>query len=243
MKLTVLGNNGPFPAAGGACSGYLMQHEGRNILFDCGSGVLSNLQKIINLHELDAIILTHLHSDHTSDMMVLKYAIQTLAARGLPNKILDVYAPDEPAEEFARLDVSNAFNLKPITKDLELVFSGLKLSFHIMNHPFKCFGIAASTGSKRIVYSGDTAKADDLALFFKNADALFLDSGLLEKDKTGHDVHMTSAECGKLAAEAGAKSLILTHFAPDFDIDDQIRNASAFFPGAKATSLMKEYEF
>lgn len=243
MKLTVLGNNGPYPEAGGACSGYLLQHDGTNILFDCGSGVLSNLQMIINLDELDAIVLTHLHSDHVSDMMVLKYAIQTRAARGLPYKITDVYAPDEPAEEYARLDVRNAFNLKPITQNLELKFGELKLTFHCMNHPYKCFGIAAEAGSKRIIYSGDTAAADDLIPFFKNADALFLDSGLLERDKTGHDVHLTSAECGRIAAGAGVKRLILTHFAPDFDIDEQIQEAAEFYPGVKATSLLKAYKF
>jgi ribonuclease BN (tRNA processing enzyme) len=243
MKLTVLGNNGPYPAAGGACSGYLLQHNKRNILLDCGSGVISNLQKIIKLNELDAVILTHLHSDHVSDIMLLKYAIQTCAARGLPHKITDVYAPDEPAEEYARLDVRNAFNLKPITNDLELKFGELLLTFHHMNHPYKCFGVAAEAGSKKIVYSGDTAEADDLLPFFKDADALFLDSGLLESDKTGHDVHLTSSECGRIGAEAGVRKLFLTHFAPDFNIEEQIREAAVFYPAVKATLLMKEYKF
>ena len=82
MKLTVLGNNGPYPAAGSACSGYLLQSGAANILIDCGNGVLSNIQKIISLDELDAVILTHLHSDHISDMYVLKYAIQLRRKRG-----------------------------------------------------------------------------------------------------------------------------------------------------------------
>jgi ribonuclease BN (tRNA processing enzyme) len=82
MKLTILGNNGPFPGAGGACSGYLLSNEKCNILLDCGNGVLSNLQKLIPLKMLDAIILTHLHSDHISDMMVLRYAIQIKNKRG-----------------------------------------------------------------------------------------------------------------------------------------------------------------
>ena len=75
MKLTVLGNNGPFPAAGGACSGYLVIEGDKKILIDCGNGVLANLQKFIKLEEIDAVILTHLHSDHMSDMMVLRYAV------------------------------------------------------------------------------------------------------------------------------------------------------------------------
>jgi ribonuclease BN (tRNA processing enzyme) len=82
MKLTVLGNNGPFPSAGGACSGYLITEGDKNILIDCGNGVLANLQRFIPIEELDAIILTHLHSDHMSDMMILRYALQIKMNRG-----------------------------------------------------------------------------------------------------------------------------------------------------------------
>lgn len=82
MKLTVLGNNGPFPSPGGACSGYLLEEDSTKILIDCGNGVLSNLQKICPFEDLSAIILTHLHSDHISDLMVLRYAVQIKNARG-----------------------------------------------------------------------------------------------------------------------------------------------------------------
>ena len=45
MKLTVLGNNGPYPAAGGACSGYLLSSDSKhtNVLIECGCGTLANL--------------------------------------------------------------------------------------------------------------------------------------------------------------------------------------------------------
>jgi len=66
MKLTVLGASGAFPAPGTATSGYLLEIDGHHILIDCGSGVLSRLQEHIRLDQLEAIILTHLHSDHTS---------------------------------------------------------------------------------------------------------------------------------------------------------------------------------
>ena len=38
MKLTVLGCNGPYPAPGGACSGYLLQEGDTGVLLDCGAG-------------------------------------------------------------------------------------------------------------------------------------------------------------------------------------------------------------
>ena len=46
MKLTILGEYGPFAPAGGACSSYLLQgKKGGNILLDLGNGGLAQLQK------------------------------------------------------------------------------------------------------------------------------------------------------------------------------------------------------
>ncbi|MCG8541098.1 MAG: MBL fold metallo-hydrolase, partial [Clostridia bacterium] len=65
MKITILGNSGPYPRAGGACSGYLLEEDDIKILIDCGNGVLSRLLGMIeSLEDIDAIILSHLHSDH-----------------------------------------------------------------------------------------------------------------------------------------------------------------------------------
>ena len=49
MRLTILGNNGPYPAPGGACSGYLVESDSGNtrILIDCGTGVLASLTKML----------------------------------------------------------------------------------------------------------------------------------------------------------------------------------------------------
>ena len=56
MKLTVLGASGGFPAPGGATSGYLLSYDDRNILIDCGSGVLGNLFRFIRLDQLDVTL-------------------------------------------------------------------------------------------------------------------------------------------------------------------------------------------
>ena len=49
MKLTILGNNGPYPCASGACSGYLLSSDSgaTNVLIDCGAGVLANLARAL----------------------------------------------------------------------------------------------------------------------------------------------------------------------------------------------------
>lgn len=242
MKLTILGNNGPFPSAGGACSGYLIRDGGTNILIDCGNGVLANLQKFIRFEELDAIILTHLHSDHISDMHVLKYAIQIKRKRGQLDKVLEVYAPPEPEEEYRRLDVKDAFLLRSISADTILKIGDIKLSFAQMKHPSMDFAVAMECNNKKFVFSGDTSWTEAIISFATGVDLLMLDAGLLERDYNAGAPHLTASQCGTVALEAGAKRLLLTHFWPEYDINDLLEEARRNFSSVEATQILNEYE-
>jgi ribonuclease BN (tRNA processing enzyme) len=242
MKLTVLGNNGPFPSAGGACSGYLVRSGSANILVDCGNGSLANLQMVIGIGELDAVILTHLHSDHTSDMNVLKYAIQIKRMRGQFDRLINIYAPPEPAEEYARLDSKDAFILEAITPYRTLPIGNVKISFRQMKHPYMNYAVAMECEGRKFVYSGDTSWTDDLVEFAKGADLLMLDAGLLEKDYTANAAHLTAAQCGLTAMKAGARKLLLTHLWPEYDISDILEEARRNFSNAEAARILKEYE-
>ncbi|MBA1394328.1 MBL fold metallo-hydrolase, partial [Lactobacillus sp. XV13L] len=73
MKLTVLGYYGGYSYRGQGTSGYLLQDQGFNLLLDCGSGVLNSLESVLDPLQLDAVLLTHYHHDHTADLGVLQY--------------------------------------------------------------------------------------------------------------------------------------------------------------------------
>jgi len=243
MKLTVLGNNGPFPAAGGACSGYLITEDGHKLLIDCGNGVLGNLQKFTRFEELDAIILTHLHSDHMSDMMVLRYALDIKKKRGLTDKTLKVYAPQQPEEEYERLDIKDVYHLSPIDESTVLYIGSMKLTFAEMKHPVKCFAVSIEAKDKRLVFSGDTAWTENIVKFSENADLLMLDAGLLTRDKKDENVpHLTARECGIVGKESGAKRLLLTHLWPEYDENELLSEAREHYPGAEIAKLLAEYE-
>ena len=93
MKLTILGEYGPFAPAGGACSSYLLQGKhGGNILLDLGNGGLAQMQKYLSISQIDAVVLTHLHFDHISDLQILGYALSQLK---LPRKPA-LYLPKTP---------------------------------------------------------------------------------------------------------------------------------------------------
>jgi ribonuclease BN (tRNA processing enzyme) len=242
VKLTILGNNGPFPAAGGACSGYLVQNGGKNILIDCGNGVLANLQKFIRIEELDAVILTHLHSDHISDMHVLKYAIQIKRKRGQLDKILAVYAPPEPAEEYKRLDVKDAFELGTISAASSLEMGGIRFTFAQMKHPAMDFAVRMEWDGKVFVFSGDTSWTEEIIRFSKGADLLMLDAGLLERDLTEGAPHLSAAQCGTVALEAGVGKLLLTHFWPEYDRSELLEEAKRSFGNVAVAELLTTYE-
>jgi ribonuclease BN (tRNA processing enzyme) len=43
VRLTVLGGSGGYPAASGACSGYLVEHDGFRLLVDPGYAIVPRL--------------------------------------------------------------------------------------------------------------------------------------------------------------------------------------------------------
>lgn len=243
MRLTILGNNGPYPSAGGACSGYLIREGAINLLIDCGNGTLSNLQKFVRLENLDAVILTHLHSDHMSDMLVLKYAWQIKRNRGQIDRNLKVYAPPEPVEEYGWLDVKDVFELKPVNRDTILDIGGMRITFEQMTHPVMDFAVSLEAGGRRFVFSGDTSWTENIIDFAQSAHLLMLDSGLMVKDKRGNAPvpHLTAEECGIVAARANVGKLLLTHFWPEHDISELLAEARANFANVHATELLKEY--
>ena len=176
MKLTILGNNGPYPSAGGACSGYLLSSDSgkTNVLLDCGTGVLANISKYSSISQLDAVILSHLHFDHMSDMLPMQYALQ-FNPRPEP---LPVYAPQSPAPVRALLDVP-AYALKPME---EMQIGEISFTFFPVRHPVECFALRACCDGKVFVYTGDTNVVPGLDQFAVNADVLLADSGLLSLD-------------------------------------------------------------
>lgn len=232
LKLTVLGNNGPYPKAGGACSGFLLDSGETKVVLDFGNGVLSRLQHYIDIEEISAIILTHLHSDHMGDIMILRYAADIKLMKGQMKKPIKIYAPAEPIEEFNRLKYKEALEVIKINPAETLVIGDLKISFREMIHSYKDYSICIEKDSKKFVYSGDTCANDGLVEFAKNADLFVCEAGLLERNEKSLKVmHLTAREAAQIAKKAGAKRLLLTHFLPGFKLEQYINEATSVYNG------------
>ena len=81
--------------------------------------------------------------------------------------------------------------------------------------------------SKSIVYSGDTDYSDEIIKISKDADLLILECSFPYKK----DGHLTPELCGKIAAKANAKKLVLTHFYPECDLIDAKKECSKEYNG------------
>lgn len=220
MKLTVLGWQGPVPGAGGACSGYLLESDGGEaLLMDLGPGALSRLVSHRAPDTLSAILVSHLHWDHISDLLPMRYAF---------THMVDLYAPDGPQAARAALE-GPPYDMKPHT---DFVCGPFSVRFFPVRHPVAASAVRVVCDGKTLVYTGDTNVCPGLAEFSADADLLIADAGLCEADWSMEKPHLSPRLCAELARDAGAKKLLLTHLAAKNDPDSLLSEALPAFNGA-----------
>ncbi|CCO07951.1 MBL fold metallo-hydrolase [Desulforamulus hydrothermalis] len=233
MKLTVLGCWAPYPRVSGACSGYLLQENNRNLLLDAGNGVLSRLLQHIDIQELDAVLLSHLHPDHLMDIYALRHAIEAAIREGRMDKPIPLYLPNGPAEDFDRITgFTNAFVINVIDRlpePREVHVAGCRVKFVPAKHNLPAYSMLLE-GSKRFVYSGDTAYQEELIKLAAGADLFLCEASGLDSDMNYlQENHLTARQAGELARAAGAKRLVITHFYPEYVLSLLQRQAAEGF--------------
>lgn len=202
MNITILGKYGPYPAAGGGTSSYLVQGEHDAIVLDFGSGALSRLQKYTALSNVRAIVLSHLHNDHICDLLPLSYALQ-----GTERKI-DLILPTYECPQYIFLQTLDGFALRPLEPQMQA--GEFKLDFRQMVHPLPSYAVKVQAGGKTLLYSGDTALCPQLPDFAAGSDLMLLDCG---KPDGGKAPHLSVAEATDLA-ESLRVPAIATHLNP-----------------------------
>lgn len=231
MKLTILGCYGPYPKARGACSGYLLEGDDTKILIDCGNGVLSKLFAYCNdLNKLDAIIISHLHPDHMSDLMVLRYKIHLGQTMGKIDKPIPLYMPENPQDDFQRIQYNQAYDIHGIKNGLRLDIKGFRIQFLRTDHPVECYAMSFEKGGKRLVYSGDTKYFHGLIEFVKGSDLFLCDAGLTDKDWNESVPHLSARQAGEIAENANIKRLLLSHLYPGTNTLQLYNEARDAFP-------------
>jgi ribonuclease Z len=244
MELTLLGTGCPQcdPERLGPAS--LVRHGSRTFLVDCGSGATQRLVAAgTSGGALDAVFLTHLHSDHIVDLFQLVISSwhqgrdRTQRVFGPPGTrrfvdgLLALWGPE--------LDQRIAYEKRPSAAALAVevtevapgeIFEvdGLAVTAVAVNHlPVKhAFGFVFAAAQRRLVFSGDTALCPALIEAARGADVLVHECFIHGVMKPMAGVrsaeglrnvaayHTLSSEVGKIAASSGVGCLVLNHFVP-----------------------------
>ena len=233
MRITVLGCWAPYPRAGGACSGYVVQDANANVVIDMGNGTFSNLCRLFDFRTIRAVILTHLHPDHCADIDCLRHAIEGSIRDGTRRQgQIPLLLPGNPQDLASRLaSYQKVFNsifiedlpleeVPPGVKARVFELGNVRYYFLPTEHSLPSYAVGVE-GSGYFVYTGDSAPTEELALFAKRADILLSEaSGLDEDSDYVQGIHMTARQAGELARKADAKELIITHFWPEYNLEE-----------------------
>jgi len=226
VKITVLGKSPAWQDAGGACSGYLVEEGETTLLVDCGNGVFGKLREVVDYMKVDAVVVSHLHSDHCIDLIPYSYALSySPRARAFPHPRPTLYAPPGGREVFRQITgawnapelVEQAFCLIEYEPDRTIELGPLTITFHEVPHFIRTHAVKVTGPSGSFTFGADCCPNDALVDFGRDTDLLMLEA-TLEAPEDGHRGHLTWAEAGELGRAAGAKRLVLTHIADDDDL-------------------------
>ncbi len=227
MRLRVLGCHGPYPCAGGATSGYLIENGDAALLMDCGAGVLGKLTALCDPAALSGVLLSHWHFDHCSDLTVMGYYLEAAGVR------LPVYAPGEDCPPVRALLSPRAFEVRDYPAGA-LEIAGLHVTTAPVRHPVPCRALRLTNGEKTLIYTGDTNDCPGLAAFAADADALLADAAFLDGEWRDALPHMSARGAAVLARDARARRLYLTHLSPRHAPESYEEEAKAVFAAASA---------
>jgi ribonuclease BN (tRNA processing enzyme) len=238
MEIIVIGSGTGVPSLRRGSPALAVKAAGRLLLFDLGSGSLrAMLRWGLNFNQIDLLALSHLHPDHVGDLVpflfATRYALgytrktpfRLLAAQGFAGFLARLQGAFgqwvEPPEGLMQLQELSAEGPD------EAQWEGLTVRSAPTNHIEGSLAFRIEADGRSLVYSGDTDESESLVELARGADLLVLEAA----NPTKIPGHLTPEEAGRLAARAGVRRLLLTHFYPPCDEVDVAALAAQEFTG------------
>ena len=246
MEVVVLGSGGP-RAFGRAGSSYILVLEGRpRVLVDAGPGAFLRVGELhLDLGEVDTVLLTHLHIDHSGDLAAffnaraltgdgpIAYRIFGPDGAGLfpkTSRFVDLLVGADGAFAYQKtFGVRESFTVRDLPISLnsartKIVDENGLVVEEIATHHGDCPSVAyrISYRSVAVVFSGDmdASALPNLVRLAKKADLLIFNCAVLDPPGSPsqlYDLHTPPRRIGEAARDSGVKSLLLSHLAPDVE--------------------------
>jgi ribonuclease BN (tRNA processing enzyme) len=234
MDLTIVGCSGSFPGPESAASSYLVEADGFRLLLDVGNGSLGSLQRYVDPGSIEAVCLSHLHTDHCIDMCSFSVYRGHHPSRRFPR--IPVYGPAGTSERLQRasaetsLSMTDSFDFVTLTPGSREI-GPITVTTEHMSHPVETFGFRLGHGGRVITYSADTGPTDSLAGLASGADILLCEASFVTRPDLPDGLHLTGAQAGEYAARADVGELVLTHLVPWNSLELVREEAAASYPG------------
>lgn len=234
--IKILGSGTCVPSLKRSACSVLVQTGAYNLLLDVGPGTMRQMLRAdIQIQDIDVILLSHFHLDHSSELAAFifasRYGSPQPRQKGLNiaggNGLTDLYdALNRAYNNLLTLpgDILKIHELAlPFTKSLKLNKINIRHAGVKHNRESLAYRITSEDGFS-LAYSGDTDISDSLVDIAKGVDVFICESAFPD----GHKVkgHLTPSLAGEIASRAGVGCLVLTHFYPEcdkIDIADQCR--------------------
>ncbi len=247
IAVTLLGTGSPLPDPHRAGPATLVQAGGANLLVDCGRGVLMRAAAAgIGANAITALLLTHLHSDHITDLgdvittrWVTSWVPSPLPVIGPPGtrEVVDATLASLAKDIGYRIAHHDDIEQPPlvevheVTDGLAWEAQGLRVLSAPTDHRpvMPTIGFRVEHHGTSVVLAGDTVPCPTLDGLCAGADALvhtvirkdLLDAVGVQRLKDVCDYHSSVEEAADTAARAGVGTLILTHYVPGIAPGDE----------------------
>jgi ribonuclease BN (tRNA processing enzyme) len=235
IKLTVLGSGTCVPSVRRSAPGYLLEVSGRQILVECGNGTLRQLESSgKGYKEIDAILITHTHPDHFSDLTAILHAL--MATPGFTRERgLSIIGP-RGFERIYECCITSILR-KPGTFTVEVREAEGKMDLgyiHVLTaktiHSGNSIAYRFECEGRSIVITGDCDYDEGVVSLSMNADLLVIDCSFPSALKVSG--HLSAKECGMVARKAKVGKVLLSHIYPTHIPDDErLRECMAEYEG------------
>ena len=240
MQVIILGSGSPLPDPNRAGPATLVRAGDKTLLFDCGRGVLMRAAAVkAYAPRLDALFITHMHSDHTTDfndvittrwVMTFEPTPLTIVGPVGTKHVVDHLLASLGPDIAYRLAHHDDLDHEPPVHVIEIETGEVPLggattitagqTDHKPVEP--SVGYRFDSGGHSVVVAGDTVPCDSLDALCAGADALvhtairkdIIATVPMQRLLDTLDYHSSPEEAAATAQRAGMTTLVLTHYVP-----------------------------
>ncbi len=247
VELIVLGSGTGIPSLRRGSPGLLLLSDSTKALIDSGSGTLGKMLEVgVTYRDVDALLYTHIHPDHVSDIVPILFACKyaelfrekdllCVGGHGFRlyfDKLENLYGHWIEAQSYK-------LTVKEISEE-GLLYKDLRILSKPMAHISESVGYRIEfRDGKSIAISGDTDYCQNIVDLAQGVDLLILECSFPDGKKV--EGHLTPSLAGRIASESRCRKLLLYHLYPVCDQYDILMQCRQAYQGEAllAEDLMK----